>query len=71
MPDLPTFHSRIARPLMLLVVLSFPLVGWGVYQAFETANNNVSQWLPQGFPQTATYDRFRAVFGADDFAVVS
>ncbi len=56
---------------MLLVVLSLPVVGWGVYQAFENANNNVSQWLPEGFPQTEVYSRFRAVFGADDFAVVS
>ncbi len=56
---------------MLLVVLSLPAVGWGVHQAFDKANNNVSQWLPEGFPQTEDYSRFRAVFGVDDFAVVS
>ncbi len=67
----PSFHARIARPLMLLVVLSLPLVGWGVHQAFRTANNNVTQWLPEGFPETAVYNRFREVFGSDDFAVVS
>lgn len=67
----PSFHARIARPLMLLIVLSLPLVGWGVHQAFRTANNNISQWLPEGFPETEVYHRFRAVFGADDFAVVS
>lgn len=56
---------------MLLVVLTLPLVGWGVHQAFRTANNNVTQWLPEGFPETAVYNRFREVFGSDDFAVVS
>ncbi len=67
----PSFHARIGRPLMLIVLLSLPLVGWGVHQAFRTANNNVRQWLPEGFPETETYNRFRAVFGSDDFAVVS
>ncbi len=56
---------------MLFVGLSLPLVGWGVHQAFRTANNNVSQWLPEGFPQTEVYSRFREVFGSDDIAVVS
>ncbi len=56
---------------MLLVVLSLPGMGWGVHQAFRTANNNVLQWLPEGFPETEEYNRFRAVFGSDDFAVVS
>ncbi len=67
----PSFHARIARPLALLVVLSLPAMGWGVHQAFRTANNNVLQWLPEGFPETEEYNRFRAVFGSDDFAVVS
>lgn len=66
-----SIHARISLPLTLLIFLSLPLVGWGVHQAFRTANNNVSQWLPEGFPQTEVYRRFREVFGSDDVAVVS
>ncbi|MDY0165513.1 MAG: MMPL family transporter [Thermoguttaceae bacterium] len=66
-----SFHAKAVFPLVLLIALSLPAVGWGVHQAFRTANNNVSQWLPEGFPQTEVYNRFREVFGSDDVAVVS
>ena len=43
----------------------------GVRETFRNANNNVSQWLPQDYEETRTYQEFRRLFGSDDSAVVS
>ncbi len=66
-----SFYARHAWWIMLLLAALAPLLAWGTFQAFDNSNNNVSQWLPQDFPDTEVYQGFREVFGADDFAVVS
>ena len=70
-PTNPSFYARYAWPMMALLVALIPLTVQGVIWAFQSANNNVSQWLPQGSAETVIYDNFRDRFGADDFALVS
>jgi len=56
---------------MLALVGLIPFSMWGVIETFRNANNNVSQWLPQHYEQTRTYQEFRRLFGSDDIAVIS
>jgi hypothetical protein len=51
--------------------VSFIPVAWAAQRAFDSSNNNVRQWLAHGAPETIEYERFRDVFGADEFALVS
>jgi len=66
-----SFYARYGWLLLGLAALAIPPMLWGVRETFRGANNNVSQWLPEDFPETETYQRFREQFGADAFALVS
>jgi predicted RND superfamily exporter protein len=66
-----SFFSRYAWQIILGLIGLVPLSFWGVRETFRNANNNVSQWLPQDYEETRTYQKFRRLFGSDDFAVVS
>lgn len=66
-----SFYARHAWPIIVGLMALIPAIIWGVQQTFEHANNNVSQWLPQDYPETRTYQDFRRLFGSDDMAVVS
>ena len=66
-----SFYRRYG-PLILVAfaILTVPM-GYGVFQAQKTNDNDVRQWLPVTAKETVTYRRFRENFGADDFAMVS
>jgi len=66
-----SFYARHAWRIIVGLMALIPAILWGVQQTFEHANNNVSQWLPQDYPETRTYQEFRRLFGSDDMAVVS
>ena len=66
-----SFYARHAWRIIVGLMALIPAILWGVHQTFEHANNNVSQWLPQDYPETRTYQEFRRLFGSDDMAVVS
>ena len=66
-----SFHARYARTIITILVVSTPVVGWGVNWAFELASNNIKQWLPKDFEETRVYEDFCRLFGTDDFALVS
>jgi len=66
-----SFYARYAWLLLGLAALAILPMLWGVRETFRRANNNVSQWLPEDFPETETYQEFRKQFGADAFALVS
>jgi predicted RND superfamily exporter protein len=66
-----SFYARYAWWTIVALAALVPAIVWGVGEAFEHANNNVSQWLPQDYPETRTYQEFRHLFGSDDMAVVS
>jgi len=65
------FFARYAWPIILGLVALTPLIFWGVKETFRKSNNNVSQWLPQDYEETRTYQEFRQLFGSDDSAVIS
>lgn len=56
---------------MLVLAALYPLILWGMIDAFANANNNIHQWLPKNFEETKTYDAFCEVFGTDDFVLAS
>ncbi len=56
---------------MLVLAALYPLILWGMIDAFANANNNIHQWLPQDFEETRTYEAFCRVFGTDDFVLAS
>jgi predicted RND superfamily exporter protein len=66
-----SFFARYAWPIILGLAVLLPLFLFGVQQTFRNSNNNVSQWLPQDYEETRTYQEFRRLFGSDDFAVIS
>ncbi|MFC1597534.1 RND family transporter [Planctomycetota bacterium] len=66
-----SYFARYAWPIILGLVVLLPAIFWGVKETFRNSNNNVSQWLPQDYEETRTYQEFRRQFGSDDFAVVS
>jgi len=66
-----SFYDRHAWRIIVGLMALIPAIIWGVRETFEHANNNVSQWLPQDYPETRTYQEFRRLFGSDDTAVVS
>ncbi|NQT17553.1 MAG: MMPL family transporter [Planctomycetes bacterium] len=66
-----SFFARYAWLTILALVGLLPVIFWGVKETFRNSNNNVSQWLPQDYEETRTYQEFRRLFGSDDFAVIS
>ena len=66
-----TFYSRWSRLIVLLSVAALPLLVYGVRGALRGGNNDVRQWLPEGFRETRQYDWFLEHFGSEEMAVVS
>ncbi len=66
-----SFYARYAWLILIVAAVPIPVIVWGAIRAFQESNNNVSQWLPQDFPETETYRNFRTLFGADDFVLIS
>ena len=66
-----SFYARYAWLILIVAAVPVPAIVWGTIRAFQESNNNVSQWLPQDFPETETYRNFRTLFGADDFVLIS
>ena len=66
-----TFFSR--RALLILVVIFFfiPFALRGARLAVQGMKNDVKDWLPKDFPETAELDWFRQHFLGEQFVVVS
>jgi len=69
--SLPLPDRRAAWPLLIAMAVLLPVVGWGVKRSFDTANNNIAQWLPEGYPETEDYASFQRLFGTDEFALIT
>ena len=65
------FYERTARRTILVALLSLPFLGYGIHGALQNNNNDVRQWLPDGFRETSEYDEFLRQFGSEEMAVVS
>jgi uncharacterized protein len=67
----PTFFAR--RALLILVVVFFfvPFALRGARMAVQGMKNDVKDWLPKDFTETAELDWFRKHFVSEQFVVVS
>jgi predicted RND superfamily exporter protein len=67
----PTFFAR--RALLILVVVFFfvPFALRGARMAVQGMKNDVKDWLPKDFVETAELDWFRKHFVSEQFVVVS
>lgn len=66
-----SIYARLGSPIVISLLLMLPFVLWGTMKSAQSNNNNIRQWLPDDLAEAAMYDRFRATFGADEFAIVS
>ncbi len=59
--------------LIVLAVAAFllPITGLGVWQAIRSNANDVRDWLPRHYEETANYRWFQQYFGSEDFVIVS
>lgn len=66
-------HSPPRWAIAVLCVLGclVPLTGFAVRAAIRSNINDVRDWLPSHFPETAQYRWFREQFGSEEFVVVS
>lgn len=62
---------RWAIAVLTVVVCLLPLTGYFVRAAIRSNLNDVRDWLPAHFPETAQYRWFREQFGSEEFIVVS
>ena len=59
-------------PLAVAVVMIlWPLVGFGAWQAWATSKNRIEDWLPASFPETQNLYTFADRFGSDEFLMIS
>ena len=71
MPSKSSFFSRHARLILLVVVFFVALTGWAARLALQGMKNDVKDWLPADFVETAELDWFRRHFLGEQFVVVS
>jgi len=70
-PTPRSIYTRLGSLIVISLLLLLPFVLWGALKSAQSNNNNIRQWLPDDLPEAEMYDRFRATFGADEFAIVS
>src|SRR5688572_13880131 len=68
-------HSRTKHYFawLILVVTGAlaPLIAWQVQVALSGNSNDVRDWLPANYPETAEYREFYRRFGSEDFVAAS
>ena len=67
----PTFFSRRALLILVIVFFFIPFALRGARLAVQGMKNDVKDWLPKDFPETAELDWFRQHFLGEQFVVVS
>ncbi|HEY1066119.1 MAG TPA: MMPL family transporter, partial [Pirellulales bacterium] len=66
-----SIYARYGWHLTLFLAALFPCIVYSCIQVMRTGNNNVQQWLPDGFIETTTYDDFREIFHEREISIVS
>ena len=66
-----SFFSRYGRLICLLCLLVFPGLVYLSYRVMQNSNNDVVDWLPRSFQQTADLYWFNERFGIDAIMVLS
>ena len=62
---------RRAWLAIVVLILTLPFIGWGVFKAMGSHSNDPRQWLPRGFNETELYRHFQDEFGRDEITVVT
>ena len=65
------FFSRYGFRILVIVFFLLPLIGQGTRRTVESNSNNVADWLPDSFEETAQYQWFLKNFPFERFVVVS
>ena len=65
------FAVRCSVVVLVLLGLTLPVVGVGVYGAIKSNSNDPRQWIPRGFEETEKYIRFLEHFGRDEISVAT
>ena len=66
-----SFFTRRAFLILLAAVFLLPIALRGARIALENNKNDVKDWLPDGFQETAELDWFRKYFLGEQFVVIS
>jgi len=65
------FYARHYRLILLLIVFLLPFVSRGTRMAIEGNNNDIKDWLPPDYPESAAVKWFQRHFPGDQFALIS
>jgi predicted RND superfamily exporter protein len=67
----PSFFARRSFAIVLIVVFLLPFIWMGTRRAIRGNRNDVREWLPDGFSQSADYRWFQEHFPHEQFVLVS
>jgi uncharacterized protein len=65
------FFTRHGFTIVLVTVFLMPFIGVGTIRALRTNRNEVKDWLPEDFPETAVHSWFNAHFPHEQFVLAS
>ena len=66
-----TFLQKYSTTILCLTLFLLPLIVVGSLKSLKVYANDVRQWLPSGFEEAVTYDKFVTRFGIDEMVVLS
>ncbi len=66
-----SFFSRHSFTIILLMVFFLPFIWAGQRRALESNRNDVKDWLPEEFPETAVHAWFQEHFPHEQFVLAS
>ena len=66
-----SFFARRSFIIIFVTVFCLPLVWAGTRRTLMSNNNNVKDWLPEGFEETAEHTWFQSHFPLEQFVLVS
>ncbi len=67
----PSFFSRHSFLIILVMTFMLPVIFAGTRRALRSNRNDVREWLPDDFPQTADHRWFREHFPHEQFVLLS
>jgi uncharacterized protein len=66
-----SYFKRNRLRIVCIVVFLIPLIGAGTRRTLDQVNNDVSDWLPDSFQETADYAWFMEHFPNEQFILIS
>ena len=67
----PSFYERHSFRVLLIAALCYGPTMIGAFRALKSNKNDVAQWLPAQYDETATFKWFRQHFAGEQFILVS